>query len=99
MSLRNYVIRCYYRGCANQARFKIASRWSDGITSELKTYSLCCDDCLEKSFQESVRRQTGCRLAEGETLETPGVYQLNAGHRDQELTRLVDVERALARKA
>ena len=40
---------CYAAGCPNRAEFKIAARWSDGITTELKTYYLACPACLPRS--------------------------------------------------
>jgi hypothetical protein len=97
MPLLNYVIPCYSKGCPRPANFKIASRWSDGITSELKTYSLCCAECFPGRFRDSVRRHGVCRLAVEETLETPGIYRLQHGHRDRELERLREVELQLQR--
>jgi hypothetical protein len=95
MSLKNYVIHCYTKGCSNPAAFKIASRWSDGVTSELKTYSLCCGECLPARFRDSLRKQAVCRLAEGEILEAPGIYTIERGRRDRQLTRLVELEKQI----
>ncbi|MFL5339433.1 MAG: hypothetical protein ACJ8F7_04630 [Gemmataceae bacterium] len=97
MSLQNYVIRCYSKDCGREALYKIASRWSDGVTSELKTYSLCCQECLPARFRDSLAKQAACRLAEGETLEAPGIYHVERGRRDRQLRRLQEVEEALAR--
>ena len=58
-----YPILCYRQGCGRPAEYKLAARWSDGITGELKTYSLCCKECLPESFRESKRRQAQCRTA------------------------------------
>jgi len=88
----SYPIYCYTKGCKNLASYKIAARWSDGVRSELKTYSLCCVDCLHESFRKSRDKQKSCRLAQGETLEPPGVYQLQHGQRDQKLQRLAELE-------
>jgi len=95
MFLRNYAIRCYSKGCPRDAEFKIASRWSDGVTGELKTYSLCCAECLPERFRDSLERQAACRLAAGETLEVPGIYRLRHGNRDRELERESEMERQL----
>src|SRR6266404_3364056 len=92
MPLTNYVIRCCTKSCHHEAAYKIASRWSDGITSELKTYSLCCDGCLPDCFRDSLRKQAACRLASGESLEVPGIYRIERGQRDRQLTRLPDRE-------
>ena len=57
------------------ARFKIAARWSDGVTSELKTYSLCCEKCLAKNFADAKTRQATCPLALDEKLEPPSIFE------------------------
>jgi hypothetical protein len=92
MPLGNYPIRCYTQGCPHEAAYKVASRWSDGITSELKTYSLCCAECLSGRFHASVQKQAACRIASGEILEAPGIYLLTRGQRDQQLQRLSELE-------
>ena len=92
MPMPPYPIYCYTQGCKNLASYKIAGRWSDGVQSELKTYSLCCADCLPACFKISLEKQKRCRLAPGESLEPPGIYQLERGQRDQQLKRLVDLE-------
>jgi hypothetical protein len=99
MSLRDYIIRCYTRDCPREAKYKIASRWSDGVTGELKTYSLCCAECLPERFRDSLRKQAACRLAMGETLEAPGIYEIVRGRRDQQLTRLPELETKFAGEA
>ncbi len=95
MPMPAYPIRCYTRGCTELAVYKIAARWSDGITQELKTYALTCSKCLAESFRRSRAKQTACRLAPGETLETPGIYELVRGCRDAELRRRHDLEQQL----
>jgi hypothetical protein len=95
MPLTGYVIRCCAKDCSNEAVYKIASRWSDGLTGELKTYSLCCDACLAKQFESSRTKQAACRLAPGETLEPPGIYRITHGQRDRELERLAELEQSL----
>jgi hypothetical protein len=95
MPLTGYVIRCYSKNCSNEAVYKIASRWSDGLTGELKTYSLCCEGCLAEQFRASREKQAQCRLAAGESLEPPGIYRITRGQRDRELERLRDLEQSL----
>jgi len=97
MPIPPYPLICYQPGCGRPARYKIAARWSDGHTEELKTYALTCEACLPAWFRRSVTRQKACRIAAGETLETPGVYELVRGHRDRELARRLDLEAALYR--
>ena len=92
MPMPPYPIYCYTPGCKNLANYKIAGRWSDGVQSELKTYSLCCADCLPESLRRSREKQKSCRLTQGESLEPPGVYVLQHGQRDQKLVRLPELE-------
>ena len=95
MPLQNYPIRCYGKDCSREAVYKIASRWSDGVTGELKTYSLCCAECLPAHFRQSRIKQAACRLAAGETLEPPGIYLIRRGAHDYELRRMIDEEARL----
>jgi hypothetical protein len=92
-----YPIHCTRRGCDRPAEYKIAARWSDGVTQELKTYSLSCATCLPEEFRRSRRTQAACRLAPGEILEPPGIFELHRGQRDRELVRRADLEQALLR--
>jgi hypothetical protein len=87
-----YLISCTSNGCTNPAQFKIAARWSDGSTGELKTYALCCAECLPVAFRQSCAKQQACRLTRGETLERPGIYELLRGSRDLQLLRREDLE-------
>lgn len=92
MSLTAYPVKCYAMGCEALAAYKIAARWSDGATTELKTYSLACPTCLADLFAKAKIKQSACRLAAGETLDPPGVYELLPQTRDQRLTRRPDLE-------
>jgi hypothetical protein len=77
------------------AVYKIAARWSDGVTQELKTYALTCSACLAEAFRHSRVKQAACRLTAGETLESPGIYELVHGGRDRQLPRRSDLEQQL----
>ena len=74
MTLPPYPVRCHAPGCGREAVFKIASRWSDGQTHELKTYSLCCGDCLDGELKSALERFAACRLAPGESLTRPEAF-------------------------
>ena len=78
------------------AEYKIAARWSDGVTEELKTYALSCAECLAGWFRHSHEKMAACHLAPGEILEAPGIYRLERGQRDRKLQRLQDLEKELA---
>src|SRR5262249_32498641 len=95
MPMPPYTVVCTSRGCGRPAVYKIAARWSDGVTQELKTYALSCAQCLAAWFRRSRAKQAACRLTPGETLEPPGVYSLERGRRDAEIHRLRDVEEKL----
>ena len=95
MPMPSYLVRCTSPGCAEPAQYKIAARWSDGVTGELKTYALSCPRCLAESFHRSRAKQAACRLAPGETLESPGIYELIRGRRDPLLVRRDDLEQQL----
>jgi hypothetical protein len=95
MPLTSYVVRCYRPGCPEPAVYKVAARWSDGITRELKTYSLCCAGCLAHEYRRATSRWAECRTAPGETLERPGIYLLARGSRDRQLTPMPELEAEL----
>ena len=95
MPMSPYPILCYRPECSVPAVFKIAARWSDGTTYELKTYALTCAACLPELFASAVGRQAVCRLTVGETLDAPGVYDLTRGSRDRALSRRTDIEEQL----
>lgn len=92
MAMPAYLVRCIVPGCGQPARYKIASHWSDGITSELKTYFLCCENCLPACRSLALRKFLACRLAPSETLDEPMVFLLQRGFRDRELERRPDLE-------
>jgi hypothetical protein len=87
-----YPVLCYTSGCGRPAVYKIAARWSDGVTEELKTYALCCAECLAESFRRSCEKQAACRRAPGEILERPSIYELARGQRDRALVRRAELE-------
>ena len=91
----NYPVLCYRPGCGRPAVFKVAARWSDGVTQELKTYALSCADCLSEQYRASCRRRKHCRLASGESLDVPAIFELVRGQRDQQLPRCLDLEQQL----
>lgn len=92
MPMLPYPVICYAPGCGLPAEFKIAARWSDGQTQELKTYSLTCSSCLAEQYASAVARRGACRLAPGETLDVPAVFEMNRGERDRTLKRRPDLE-------
>ncbi len=96
MAMPPYPLSCLTKGCENPAGYKIAARWSDGVTEELKTYALSCPACLAGWFRRSRQKQAACRRAPHEVLEPPGVYRLERGRRDRRLERLPELEQQLS---
>jgi hypothetical protein len=97
MPMLPYPLVCYWPGCGRAALYKIAGRWSDGLTEELKTWSLCCESCLAELYLRAKRKQAACLLAPGESLDVPGIYELARGRRDNQLVRRFDLEEQLSR--
>ena len=87
-----YPVLCYARECSREAVYKIAARWSDGVTSELKTYSLACVECVSELFRAAQVKKGACRLAAGESLGEPEVFEMTRGRRDRELVRRRELE-------
>lgn len=92
MPMPAYAVICYSAGCGRAARYKVAARWSDGQTCELKTYAIGCESCIVAQWNDAKRRRLGCRLIPGETLEEPCIYELVRGSRDRTLVRRNDLE-------
>lgn len=90
-----YTVLCTMSACRRPAIYKVAARWSDGSTTELKTYALCCAECLPGAFALAGAKRAACRLAPGETLDPPGIYELQRGGRDKDLKRREDLEQLL----
>lgn len=87
-----YPVLCYSPGCGAPAAFKVAARWSDGLTDELKTYSLACPACVAGLLAAARVKRAACRVAAGESLDEPGVYERARGGRDRTLTRRPELE-------
>ncbi len=93
MPMPPYPVRCSAPGCPAAAAFKVAAHWSDGLTDELKTYALGCAACVAGLLAAARVKRAACRVAQGETLDEPGVYELSRGGRDTSLTRRAELER------
>ena len=76
MTIPPYPVNCSHAGCEAAARVKIAAKWSDGTTHELKTYYLACEACAPELLTAARAKRKKCRLTVGETLDQPAVYEL-----------------------
>ena len=94
MPMPPYRVPC--SRCDELAAFKIASCWSDGVTQELKTYALSCAACLPVQLEAARVKKSACRLTAGESLESPGIFEIVRGTRDARLCRRSDLEAELA---
>lgn len=92
MPMPPYPVLCSRPGCGAAAVCKIAARWSDGVTQELKTYALSCEACLGEQYRRALVKQAHCRPASGETLDVPAILELARGSRDAQLARRGDLE-------
>ncbi len=90
-----YPIHCTEKDCANLAQFKVASRWSDGITEELKTFGLVCRSCLPQVFRQSLQKYQSCRLSVGEELDEPGIYEFEEPGKTGHLQHASELEAEL----
>ena len=86
-----YPVLCY-SGCSRPAAFKLGAVWADGTTRELKTYSLCCAECLPAELASARARREQCRLAPGEELGPVCVFDLRPTTRDRDLVRRPELE-------
>ena len=87
-----YPVVCYAENCDREAVFKIAARWSDGVTRELKTYFLACRECLPELYKAAKVKKAACRLASDESLGEPEVFEICRGSRDKQLVRRPELE-------
>ena len=91
-TLPTYRVMCHARECSREAAFKIAARWSDGVTRELKTYFLACETCVLELYAKALVKKSACRLSAGESLGDPEIFERTRGHRDQQLIRRQELE-------
>jgi len=92
MALKPFQYRpaCSSPQCEKPAVYKVAAPWSNGTSRELKTYGLACEAHRDSLRAVAQVRRGGLTLADGETLGAVGLYPLEAGRRDMELSRLPD---------
>lgn len=81
---------CSSPRCDETAVYKVAAPWSSGTSHELKTYGLACEAHRDSQRALAQVRRQGLALADGEALGAVGLYRLEPGRRDPELTRLPD---------
>jgi hypothetical protein len=88
----SYTPRCSAPGCSRPAVFKVAAPWSNDTSHELKNYGLACAAHRDSQLALAKIHSQGLVLADGETVGTVGLYQLEPGRRDNAIRRLPDHE-------
>jgi hypothetical protein len=74
------------------ACYKIAARWSDGATDELKTYGFACEQCVRHVLGVARRRQSRVQLAPEEVTPLAEVYDLQTVRQNREAARRPEIE-------
>jgi len=69
-----YQVTC--QRCGLPALFKVASRWTDGHTHELKTYALVCQSCVDAALADARKRREACVTDHNETIDPPEIFEL-----------------------
>ena len=87
-----HVVNCSHPYCGEPATYKVASRWSDGTFSELKTFGFACSEHLGQVFQDAEERCLDYTLCPGEVIEEIAIYRFEPGKRDRLLQRLWGLE-------
>jgi hypothetical protein len=86
------TVRCSVPECREPASYKIASPWSDGSFSELKTYGFACSNHLGQVFRAAEARQSDYPPSTGEAVEELAIFRYEQGKRDRQLQRLWGLE-------
>lgn len=74
-----HIVPCSHPHCHQPAAFKIAAAWSDGPSSELKTYGFACDRHHAEIAGQAAERRAKIQFepAENETLGAVEVHPLD----------------------
>jgi hypothetical protein len=83
---------CSKPRCGKPASYKIASPWSYGQFSELKSYGLACSDHFGDAYRDAQARSKLHSPSDEETVGEIGLYRYEKGKRDKELERLGGLE-------
>jgi hypothetical protein len=86
------VVQCCHGNCEAPAAYKIAARWSDGRSAELKTYGFACSEHIGPVFRDSEQRRQEYTPSPGEVIEEIAIYRYEPAKRDRLLQRLWGLE-------
>ncbi len=79
------IVRCEVAGCGELATHKVASRWSDGRFTELKTYGFACREHVDDVCRQAAIRWLDYEPVKGESVGGIGIYHFEAGKGDRNL--------------
>jgi hypothetical protein len=85
-----YQPTCSAPDCGAPAVYKVAAPWTSGTSRELKNYGLACEAHRDVQLARGQQQRQKLVLAEGETVGQVGLYRLEPGKRDMNLTRLAE---------
>jgi hypothetical protein len=88
----HHVVNCSHPYCCEPATYKVASLWSEGSFSELKTFGFACSEHLGDVYQDAEDRSRDYTRRPGEATEELAIYRLELGKRDRHLKRLRELE-------
>ena len=86
------TVHCSDSKCAEVAIYKIATPWSDGVYTDLKTFGFACADHLGPIFRGAETRRKHYPAHSGESVGDIGIYKFEVGKRDKHLQRLSGLE-------
>ncbi|WP_422924586.1 hypothetical protein [Singulisphaera sp. PoT] len=89
---RETVVLCSKPGCGAHATHKIASPWSDGRFSELKTYGFACPDHVGDVLRSAETRWLNYEPVPGEAVHDIGIYRASTGKQAPRWERDPDME-------
>lgn len=81
----HYRPECHVVGCQSGPRYKLAAPWTNGASSELKSYGLTCEEHLPERLARARASRAGLVLGEGEYVGEVAVYRFEPGRRDADL--------------
>lgn len=86
----HYRPECDAVGCQSEPTYKLAASWTNGTSRELKSYGVVCPDHLTRLLVRARASRAALVVTEGEYVGEVGVYRLEPGRLDTELTPIAD---------
>ncbi len=87
-----HIVTCDVPGCGEPATHKVASRWTDGRFTELKTYGFACTNHVGDICSEAEIRWLDYEPVPGESVGAIGIYHYQPGKTDRQFHRDYELE-------